>query len=237
MQNIADIHTHILYGVDDGAKTIDDSIELLKEEIKQGVSLIFFTPHFYYGHNYYDVNTLKERYKELCELDFIKDSNTNLILGNECFCNYHIMTDLLNGDALTMGDSNYVLVEFDYGIDIKSIVNTCRELYNESFRPIIAHMERYQPFKESHLKTLQSLNVEFQMNAGYISHILSNHILSKNDKYNKKLLKTGVISYIGSDTHNIYTRPPNVKKAAELIERKVPKYAEDILYNNALKLI
>ena len=74
MQNIADIHTHILYGVDDGAKTIDDSIELLKEEIKQGVSLIFFTPHFYYGHNYYDVNTLKERYS-LIEENFKKFGN------------------------------------------------------------------------------------------------------------------------------------------------------------------
>lgn len=234
---IADIHTHILYDVDDGAKTINDSILLLQEEIKQGTSLIFFTPHFYYGHNYYDAGLLRQRTEELSQLDLVKNSNLKLFLGNECFYNYHLIEDLLNKEALTMGNSNYVLVEFDYNSDMHHIINACRELYNEGFKIIIAHMERYTVFEEKHIKELKDLNVEFQMNANYIIQILSTHFLNKNDKYNKKLLKNGVISYIGSDTHNMKTRPPKIQQAANLIQQKIPKHAEDILYNNALKLL
>lgn len=77
---IADIHTHILYDVDDGAKTINDSILLLQEEIKQGTSLIFFTPHFYYGHSYYNADLLRQRTEELSQLDLVKNSNLKLFL-------------------------------------------------------------------------------------------------------------------------------------------------------------
>ena len=222
----ADIHTHILYGVDDGASTIEESLKMLELEALGGTELVFLTPHFINGRNRYTTDILKERFEELCRL-----TDITLRLGNECYYDRHLISNLNSGEALTMGGSDYVLLEFDYSISQKKILDGCRDLYNNGYRVILAHIERYEAFDKGTVEELKSMDTKFQINASYAKKILS----SLSGRGRKPLLN-GEIDFIASDAHGTRHRRPNLDTVTELMIRKYPHIAEKVLYGNAVEL-
>ena len=105
-----DIHSHILYGVDDGSKDLSMSLAMLKDEMENGVTLVYLTPH--QNQQTLTGPLLKERYQSF--LDEIKDKgiDIDIRLGSEIYYYPGLKQDLLSGKALTMDESKYVLVEF-----------------------------------------------------------------------------------------------------------------------------
>ncbi len=195
-----DIHAHIIPYVDDGSKSLEDSIELIKEEIKQGVKRIICTPHYDLKRRYTPSNDeILKNYNLL--KDEVKKQNLEieLYLGQEiCYYPSLPIVEMLNNNKLfTMKDSRYILLEFDFfekPYSIREVIYNFR-IYN--YHPIIAHVERYDWMNEFHIKELIAEGALIQVNASSLIEKTN----KKEHKKAKKYIKKGYVNYIASDIH------------------------------------
>jgi len=196
-----DFHTHILPNVDDGSDSIQTSIKMLNELKKQGVKCVCFTPHFYPGEDTLD-NFIEKTDKSFCDLDYKDD--LDLVLGSEVHY-YHGISNSENLNLLCIGNSNALLVELPFYSEItKGIIDEIIKL-NCKFQVVLAHIERYDlSFKQ--LDYLRANGVLFQCNANFL-----------NTMKGKKYIKNGYVDCIGSDAHNLDSRPPNFIEAKNAI--------------------
>lgn len=206
-----DIHTHILFDVDDGAKDIETSLKMLEMEKSQGVDTVVLTPHYKPERGF--VNELvKEHFEELKDKTDMK-----LLLGNEMFFSETALEDLNRGLVYTVDGE--VLVEFSPFEEGRNITEGCRKLYNNGNHIILAHIERYLEFDDEVLEKLLNMDVDFQMNARYVSD-LSGLVFGR-DRWYRTLLKTGLVKYVASDAHNMTDRKPELY--IEKITRMFPE--------------
>lgn len=205
-----DIHTHILPGVDDGAKNLDVSLALLKQEKEQGVTTIYLTPH-----NNKNTKTgpeLKEKFQSF--LLETKDLGLNLKLGSEIYYYHDMIKDLKEGKILTMDDTKYVLVEFSTRTET-DIPEVVYELVRSGYTPIIAHIERYPYISKYEYAEIKDNGALIQVNASSFKHFGTRQKM-------KFLLKNHLIDYIGSDCHNTDKRNVDFSYAVKYIKKKFP---------------
>ena len=185
-----DIHTHILYGVDDGSENFETSKLLIEEEIKNNVDIVILTSHQNQESKNKDelINRFESFKKEF------SDYNISFYLGSEIYYYSNMIDDLKDGKLLTINNSKYVLVEFSTEIET-DITNIVYDLKINGYIPIIAHIERY-PYLD-----LKSYD-EIKKNGGLIqinSKSFERKIYNKKLKY---LLKKDLMDFISSDCHN-----------------------------------
>lgn len=230
-----DIHSHILHGVDDGSKSLEDSVLMLKQAYEEGVRIMYATPHFGSGKERYDADLLRERYEEVArKARQTGEEGIELILGNEITYSGRTLECLNKGEALTMGNSRFVLIEFDYDTSFNHIFAGMQELVRSGYRPILAHIERYYCLNRNYkdITSLRELGVALQINASTVIPKFSSEAM-----FCRKLIKEGYIQFLGSDAHSPEWRPPVMKKAVDILEKKVSEYILDrLLYGNPLKL-
>ena len=236
MNGYVDMHSHILFEVDDGAHSLEESAAMLKMAYDEGVRTMYATPHYGSGKEHYDRELLNRRYDKVKEIAAgVGEEGINLILGNEITYSSGVVDALERGDALTMGNSRYVLIEFDYEVSYKELYKGLQQLINAGYRPILAHIERYYCLNKRYdlILSIRELGVALQINAASVLPKLSSEA-----KFCRKLIRVGYIHFLGSDCHSEVWRPPIMKKAVELLERKTPeKYLLRILRTNPVKLI
>lgn len=224
---LIDIHTHILYGVDDGAKSIGDSMGILDEEREQDVDKVILTPHYGPKFGHPDVGMLKERYMELCDRARQYYPEISLYLGSELYYQQETVSDLKQGKALTMNDTRYVLVEFGITDSYSYICRAMQEFGYAGYIPIIAHAERYEAVfgQVRRIEELINMGAYIQLNA----ESLIGGIFNKKTSFCKKLIKEGFMHFLGSDCHDLRERRPYMRQAAQLL---IKKEAEHILERN-----
>lgn len=225
---IADIHTHILYGVDDGARDIYESLNLLQMQVSNGINTIVLTPHFDAYNDSLDIFQKKcqDSYNNL--LKNIVGQDINLLLGSETFYSsalmyYHTL------QPLCIYGTRYLLMEFSANMNFNKnfFIELGKLILKFEIIPIIAHAERYS-YIGKHLKTLakfQKTGCLIQINANYIIHNIDKNFV-------KKMFKCHYIDIIASDCHDCIKRPPNLKEAALLINEKYDGYYNKVILNN-----
>ena len=191
-----DIHSHILPGIDDGAKDVKDSLELILEMKKMGFSKIITTPHTYPGLYNNTNETIKKSYKKLKNQ---YDENINLTYASEYMLCDSIINKAKNKDLFCIKE-NYVLVEMSFVSSPHNLYEIIFELKHNNFIPVLAHPERYSflhnNFKEYH--KLRNVGCFFQINllsaTGYYGYNVC-EILDK-------MLDSKIVDFVGSDIHN-----------------------------------
>lgn len=230
---LCDVHCHLLPGIDDGCKTAEESLDLMEESYWQGVTHIAATSH-YYPKETVDRFLVRrvEAAKRLAEalLQSQWEDHPSVVLGAEvAYHNGLIYEPKL--DRLCIGASNYLLLELPFAKWDTTVLRDVQMLRNtRGIIPIIAHLERFFAFEDK--KTIQELldmDVMIQMNAEYILN-------PKTQKRAKKLLQKGVVDLLGSDSHNMDTRMPNLGFAYEQLDAWGMGDIADQLANNALAL-
>ena len=208
-----DIHNHILYGVDDGSKDLDMSLAMLKEEMEQGVSTIYLTPH--QNQQTLTGPLLKERYQSfLLELKE-KGIDMDIRLGAEIYYYPGLKQDLLSGKALTMDESKYVLVEFSTRTEA-NVSEIVYELVMAGFTPIIAHIERYPYLKKEDYFDIKEAGGLIQINSSSFSHFFSRGLI-------KYLLKNDLVDYVATDAHDNSKRKVDFSFVHSYIKKKYPE--------------
>ena len=216
-----DVHAHILPGIDDGAKTFEDSINIIKELMRQGVTDIIATPHYvnesiYMSPRLENVRILNEL-KDRLALENIK---INLFLGNEIYIDREMIDLIKRGKISTMAGSKYLLVELPLDEKWPNYDDFLRELMDYGYKVILAHPERYTIIQEDYevAKNLFDMGVLLQCNMG--------SVVGKYGREAKKLVrrmaKDKMIFTFGSDIHHCSRSDYLV-----LAKRKLNKYYSD----------
>ena len=230
-----DIHSHILYGIDDGSKTLEDSIKILDSAYENGVTKIFVTPHYIEESKYMCPNNVKK--KILNELKKIYSGKIDLYIGNEIYVNDNIDKYIKNGEISTLGDSKYLLIELPVYNEYPGLEDYLFRLRDMSYKIIIAHPERYYYFKNNFKKLLEMCKQGIYFQGNYMSLY---------DVYGKdaknlfiKILKHRCYSFMASDIHSseqkYYKKVADAKKRITFLTDKA--YTERIFNSNAAKIM
>lgn len=235
MTGLCDIHCHLLPGVDDGSRNMDESVQMLRRAYEDGVRYIMATPHFRYDMFECPIAEIQMKYEELqAEAEKIGDGIC-LKLGCEFYACMD-MTDMLRaGERPTMNHTKYVLIELSHDAEWKNVREYVYRLVSGGYKPIIAHIERYPAIvlDLQLVEELTELGAEIQVNAESV--IGDSGWCIKN--ICKKLMKADLLDYIATDAHNMRSRSPQLGKCAAYIERKYGEnYANKIFQRNPEKL-
>lgn len=191
-----DIHCHVLPGIDDGAKNVEESIAMLNKYTELGCKSIIATPHIMQG--IYD-NT-KKTIQDAQQV--IKDNYHNLVpsVGAEYMLDSLFEKSLINDDIIFFGDQ-YVLVEMSYFQPPENLKNILFMLMSKGYRPILAHPERYSYYHNNlnKLLGLKELGCKFQLNALSIC----GHYGSQTKAVALDLIKNNHYDCLGTDAHRL----------------------------------
>ncbi len=202
MENkMKDLHSHILYGIDDGSKSLEESISILKLAASEGITDIMLTPHYIKNTRYQTNNQEKiKRYQTLIEK--IKEENIDIkvYLGNEIYISESIINDLQNGECLSLNNTKYVLVELPLNNYLRKSQDVFFELIRHGYIPVLAHPERYSYFKKNPHLLEEFLNLGVLLQGNYTS--LFGKYGQESKRFLKQLLKENKITFLGSDIHH-----------------------------------
>ncbi|GHU61301.1 tyrosine protein phosphatase [Clostridia bacterium] len=228
-----DIHFHLVPKVDDGAKSIEDSMKMLTLAVQIGIKKIIATSHFHLifpiEKQFYEkqFSLLKQKVKE-------EQIPIELYLGNEIYYREDTIQKLLNQECFTLAGSRYILLEFHPEEAYQTIANAVKSFRSLGFLPIIAHIERYRHVMHEWEKAenLVSMGAYLQMNATTVVRNASSFFCTE-----IILLRKKIVHFIASDSHNL-ERMPYLKKARRIVKFYSGKsYAQLIFQENQEKIL
>jgi len=230
--NLIDFHSHILPQVDDGSSSLEQSLAMLRKEAEQGIRQVVATPHFYARHDTPERflarrDAAAERLRTVCSRDL-----PQIILGAEV-AYYSGMSESDILPAFCIGDSRYLLVELPGPPWSSGVLEELAAIRSrQGLTPIVAHVDRYlMPLQtERMLRRLAELPVLLQVNTSWF---LQKHTA----RTALRQLKLGRIHLLGSDCHNLDSRPPNLGQAAAEISRRLGGEALDWLVQQQNRII
>lgn len=203
-----DIHSHILPNIDDGARNIKETIQLMKEAEKVGFKAIISTSHYKEG--YYETATPERElwmnliYQKLKE----EDINLQLYLGNEIHLSENIISLLEEGKASTINDTSYVLFEMSLNEEPLNLYNIVYEMLQCKLTPILAHPERYTFAQEDPELIYDLIKQGVLMQCNYASII--GYYGKKAQLLIEKMLENKMVHFLGSDVHRTNTIYPKI---------------------------
>lgn len=229
-----DIHTHLLFGVDDGPETMEESIEMLKRAKAQGVDTMILTPHYRHGMFSYPNEKIEANFARLYE--HAKRIGVELYLGTEHHINSMTIEYIETGRVRTLANTQYVLAEYKPETEFSYIMASVRDLLRHGYVPVVAHVERYMCMHEDigNIERLRAVGAMIQVNANAILGMEG----FKAKGFTKKLLKYGYVDLVASDSHDLKNRANNMGKCREYLYKKYDDtYVERILDKNARKIL
>lgn len=190
-----DSHSHILFGVDDGIATLEDSLAVLALEESVGIKEVWCTPHVMDDLSN-TTESLKERFQQLQQA---YKGPIKLHLAAEYMLDSEFERRLAQGDLLTIGDS-LLLVETSMNVPPYNFGEILQEIMAKGYRPLLAHPERYRYLQLKDYQHLDSIGVHFQLN---LPSLLGYYGESAQKKA-KDLLRNGWYKRLGSDCHRLH---------------------------------
>lgn len=207
---LVDIHSHLLPGLDDGVKSIEETVYILKILQNLGYKKIITTPHVMSDHY---PNSDLEIISKLEETIFlIKEHNLDIVL--EAAAEYYLDENMLlrlskQEKFLTFGE-NYLLFETSFFSKPVFLEEAIFNMNTQGYQPILAHPERYNYMhgNKTLLEKLKAMSLLFQMNMLSMTGFYS----IETKKFALKLLKDDMIDFVGTDCHNGYQADEILKK-------------------------
>ncbi len=229
LHGFVDIHNHLLPGIDDGCKTVDESIEMIKMFEGFGVKNFICTPHIM-NHYYPNTpNTIKDSF-ELLQKELIARDMDQIRVD---YAAEHMIDDgfetLLEENTIVPLKKNHLLIEMSYLQPFLQFDKAVRLITTQQFFPILAHPERYIYYHQNYenYKTFKSQGILFQLN--FLS--LSGYYGTEIQKVTAKLLNDGLIDFVASDVHNLrqLNELKNIKISTSLLNKILPVMERTIL--------
>lgn len=202
-----DVHTHIIPNVDDGARDIETSLLMIKKEIECGVDTVVFTPHSYL-HRFIDKDKIIDKFN-LLKSELV-NYDIKYYLGQEIYYEADTLEKLGNNKYLTINNTKYILIEFDYDITYDDLVDIIYSIRLLGYEPIIAHIERYNISIKDYYRLKKEFNPLLQVNCEFVLKHKIKALKMINDK---------VIDYIASDCHSTNRRKPNLDKVKKILKK------------------
>ncbi|MEC5423411.1 tyrosine protein phosphatase [Virgibacillus sp. C22-A2] len=231
-----DIHSHILPGIDDGAQSLQDSADMARAAVEDGIHTIIATPHHQNGKYMNNKEDILEHTKELN--NYLQDQNIPLLVlpGQETRLYGDMLSDLKNEELVTLANrTNYLFVEFPSGHVPRYAKQMLFDIQVAGYKPIIVHPER-----NSELTEHPSMLYEF-IRKGALAQVTAASIAGKFgkniQKFSHKLLEANLAHFIASDAHNTTSRGFCMQDAYQEINKQHGNETSYVLIENAQLLI
>lgn len=208
-----DWHSHVLPSMDDGSRDVEESVLMLKALKEQGVNTVVATPHFYANDESVD-SFLERRKKSFQMLErALEEDDPSILLGAEVryYAGIARMAEL---EKLAIESTRLVLIEMPMTRWTEYTVKELVELSGSSrLTVVMAHIERYLKLQPKNVwRRLAESGILMQVNASAFDGMGKRKAI--------KLLQSGMLHFVGSDCHNMTSRPPRISSAYELISKK-----------------
>ena len=233
-----DIHSHILPGIDDGAKDLNESLALLTIAQNDGITHMVATPHIHIGRFN---NSASQLYSELANLKaqaLVNNIGIKLAVAAEVRLDVELMS-LVLGNKLpfigTLNSVNYLLLELPHSHVPQGYDKFINWLAKQNIKVIIPHPERNRDIQANpfYIERLKQLGCEFQLTASSIEGAWGE--TAKNISIG--MLKKGLVTYIASDAHSVKRRPPILSKAKQIVSELIGQNdGHDLFFTNPKRL-
>lgn len=229
---LIDLHCHILPGIDDGAKNVDVSMQLLQQEANSGVVGVCFTPHFYYERMSIE-EFLANRHQAFSLLKGpIKESRFKMAFKTGAEVYFTPALPSLDLKKLAFYGTNYLLIELPTTFHPSGIEDLLYEIQQQGFIPILAHVERYPYVCEN-----PTLLYDW-FSGGALAQINTSGLIRKGHtaKLLEKLINWNLVHLLSTDAHHPEKRPAQLKAGFDTLPVKVQSYfqknAVDVFLGN-----
>ena len=209
---MVDVHCHILSGMDDGAKSVEDSLAMAEMAIAEGITHVVATPHANSTHRF-DYGRVQQA---VAEVQLAVGDRLKLATG----CDFHLSPENIdalkrNAAPFCISQKDYLLVEFNEFSIPPGMDNTIYEIQLMGLRPIITHPERNPIIR------LQPERLEKWIRTGCYGQVTGNSLTGTFGplalETSRAWIARGLVHFVASDAHNLTSRPHKLRAAYELV--------------------
>lgn len=251
MRRWIDIHAHILPGVDDGSRTMEETRLLLKSVYEQGARAVIATPHYAEGRKNQSAGAIRQAVGEVRREASEIAPELEIFPGQEILYFHELAEALRAGEVLTLADTRYVLIEFPTSVFLRDIEQAVRTLVLSGYQPVLAHVERYGCLRaKGTAEALEALiqgGARLQMNFTSLQpaqghwDVLptpSRWRMRREVHWCRRMAEDGMIQFFGTDMHRTDYRPPKTEAALGWLEKKLgEEELERLLWDNPQRLL
>ncbi len=220
-----DIHCHILPNIDDGAQTLENSLEMAKTAINEGITTIIATPHHKNNQYINEKSSILEKVNDLNAVLKQENLPLNILPGQEVRIYGEVLEDYNKGEILTLNHTKYLFIEFPSSSVPRYAERLLYDLQTEGIIPIIVHPERNKELQEKPDLLYQLVK------SGALTQVTASSVVGyfgKNvKKFSEQLIEYNLTHFIASDAHNIHNRTFKMDEALDMIEAN---YGMDYIY-------
>ena len=226
-RGFVDIHSHFVYGLDDGARTITEMETMLDAAHADGVVSLFATPHVTPGMKPFDTDKYESHLNQARHYCRDRGYNMQLFSGAEILYTPMLQHYCMEHRLPTLGDSEFVLMEFVPGVKLQELESALTLMKRNGYIPILAHIERYNCLYRGRTaaKLKERYNVRYQVNA--------NTVLSDQGYFRTRKIRSWfeneLVDFIASDAHNVQNRRTKLRKAFSTLKKQYGQQAEQLM--------
>lgn len=232
---MVDMHSHILFGVDDGSKTIEETMQIVEDALNHGITDMIATSHAFSPYYHVTKSEISEQLQLIRDAAKVNNFPIHFYTGQEVRLHEHINENINNGTAMTLAESRYLLLELPFYSVPTYTIAMIQSMLADGIIPIIAHPERNRAISERPelLERLVRQGAFAQVTAGSLSGYFGKHT----QKVALQLIKANLIHTYGSDVHGISTRSLLFKEGLDYLEKKRLYDIADILLENNKRIL
>ena len=222
---MVDIHFHGLYGVDDGPKTVEESMKLIDCAYNQGTRMLVLTPHYHhpldFGWNGIERAHIEAYFQDLKQQAQRRYEHLELLLGAENYISRDRIGNMDRAYVIPYPGTKSVLIEFSRDIRLHQMDDAIYELKALGYRPILAHVEVYEKLVSEMTAHDYSRLIQW-VEDGVGIQVNAENLLLKSNLANliESMIEQGLVHFLASDAHNMETRAYRLKEAANHLRKK-----------------
>ncbi len=211
-----DIHSHVLFGLDDGARTLEDSVAMVRMAAANGTTDLVCTPHANLTYRF-EPEIIRDRLAQVAEAANV--ATLRLYSGCDFHLSYENIQDaIVNPNKYTIDHKNYVLVEFSELLIFRNTAEILERLQEAGMIPVLTHPERNSLLRQ------RIDEIEAWVAAGARLQITGQSLLGvfgrRAKEFCETLLERGLVHFVASDAHDLEHRPPRLDLAHAWLKQK-----------------
>lgn len=224
---MVDLHSHVLFGMDDGSRSLDESLEMLRKAEKLGFRGVVCTPH--YKKTMYENSMYEENFKTLADAVTHEGIKIRLYKGNEFFLDLEGIEDLRKYKVKTYNDSKYLLVELDPRTPFFPAKKALEMIKEIGYIPVLAHIERNVYIDLDEMRQIKNGGVVMQINISSISKGYPQVV--------RELLDSGIVDTFATDAHRDERRSYDLRGEMEELWKYLGQEEFDRMAENSERII
>lgn len=237
-KTIIDMHCHILPGLDDGAQSMEESIQMACMAVENGVSVMVATPHANQKGRFdnYCTAHMQSVFEKFCWQLKARDIPLKVFPGMEIYASMDMIELIYKKRLCSLAGTSYYLVEFPFGCQQAEMDLVLRRMLQNGYIPLVAHPERYMCVQKypDIVWNWRSMGCAVQINSGSVCGKFGLNC----ETTANFLIENRQVDVLGSDAHGVDWRPPEMRATWDYLEQKYGYgFAKMLLYENADMLL